>query len=444
MSLFPATEYLSMMPRAFAFDVRLKAFELEGGAFLEHHIVRAALVTAHDDDERVISRVTSLLPLVPATAPHRRTKADLENIGELPESLRLEGAIPTIVVVHALTGDAAATVPGGYWEQLGRPGGPLSAEHARILSFNLLGSCYGSAGPLDAGFPTRAMDREVSPVATDGMTASQKGEFLLPDASLPATVTTFDQAKSLLMLLDALHIERVQMIVGGSLGGMVALAATVLDPARFATVVPLAATHEASPWLAAWNHIARAAMIADPAFPESERGFEIARQIGMLSYRSEADFDLLQAHDRSSLFSGPAAPQSGSGGWSPRSPSRIARYLEHQGRKLRTRFHPSAHLCLLASMDHHHLERRGEAFDELAKTYVAGVAIDSDVLYTPIQTDRYLAMIEERGGCVLHETLSSIHGHDAFLIEWEGLERIFAKIAEWRSEREADVRGKTK
>ena len=69
----------------------------------------------------------------------------------------LSPAVPTVLLVHALTGDARAGGPDGWWEPLIGPGRVLDPRHVRLLCFNLLGSCYGSSGPVDADFP-RAPD----------------------------------------------------------------------------------------------------------------------------------------------------------------------------------------------------------------------------------------------------------------------------------------------
>lgn len=401
---------------AFAFDLRLPAATLEAGARLSHHVVRGVCATPVASDRARISAIARPVDEAWLSAPAavvRRTRAELDALVPAAASLELSDEVPTVVVVHALTGDARALGPGGFWAPMGEADAPLDARRTRVLSFNLLGSCYGSSGPCDEGFPRREDDRGAPPPP------SQKGDFAIPAGQLPATVTTFDQARSILAALDALGVREVGLLTGGSLGGMVALCLAALAPERFRTVVPIAATHRASPWLQAWNHIARGAILRDP-----ERGFELARQLGMLSYRAEPGFD------RTST-----APPAPDGRLRPLHPLPVQTWLEHQGQKLRARFDVGAYLCLLGAMDHHDLGRVPDAFAALAKTRVLGVSIDTDQLYTPVQTDRYLAEIASRGGRTGADVIASDFGHDAFLIEWAALARVLRRARAWEDDR---------
>src|SRR5690606_8890115 len=92
----------------------------------------------------------------------------------------LAAGVPTVLVVHALTGDARAGGPQGWWAPVIGPGRALDPARHRVLCFNLLGSCYGSSGPVDAAFPGGA------------------------------TVTTWDQAASLVSALDALGVRELE------------------------------------------------------------------------------------------------------------------------------------------------------------------------------------------------------------------------------------------
>lgn len=402
----------------FAFDLRLPAFELEAGARLAHHVVRGVCASPLATDRARILSVARPVDegwLVAPAAVVRRSRHELDAIDPFPRPVALEGErdVPTVVVVHALTGDARAVGPEGFWAPMGEADGPLDTRNTRVLSFNLLGSCYGTSGPCDEAFPRREDDHGAPPPP------SQKGDFSIPEGRLPATVTTLDQARSILAALDALGVRDVALLTGGSLGGMVALALAALAPERFRTVVPIAATHRASPWLQAWNHIARAAILRDP-----ERGFEVARQLGMLSYRAEPGFDRTTA-----------APPARGGRLRPFHPLPVQTWLEHQGRKLRARFDVGAYLCLLGAMDHHDVGRVPDAFRALAKTSVLGVSIDTDQLYTPVQTERYLAEIAAHGGRTLADTIASDFGHDAFLIEWAALGRVLRRARSWENER---------
>ena len=117
----------------------------------------------------------------------------------------------------------------------------------------------------------------------------------LDEHRLPATVTPWDQARAILQALDALGIEKVSLVTGGSLGGMIVLCLAVLAPERFERMAPIAAAEKASTWVVGWNHVARQALLLDPGFPEAPaRGLELARQLAMITYRAEPGLDARQ------------------------------------------------------------------------------------------------------------------------------------------------------
>jgi homoserine O-acetyltransferase len=213
---------------------------------------------------------------------------------------------------------------------------------------------------------------------------------------------------------------------------MVALCLAALAPDRFARVAPLCATDAASPWVVAFNHVARQTVLADPGWPEdASRGLELARQLAMITYRAERGFDLTQGR-RLVGGDGHATPD-----WRAPHPYRIQTYLEHQGAKLRARFDARAYLCLLGAIDHHDLGRAPPSFTAAPageswglsriRASALGVDVDTDQLYLPAQTERWTAALGARGLPVERVTVQSPHGHDAFLIEWDQLRPVVAR-----------------
>jgi homoserine O-acetyltransferase/O-succinyltransferase len=394
------------------FDLTLPTFRLEGGAPLRHHVVRGWLWGPDGDAEVIASRATPV-----ETAPWqivRRTLDRPQLRHYLPPFRRsgrgLDQRVPTVLVVHALTGDARA---GDWWEPLIGPDRPIDPRRVRVLCLNLLGSCYGTSGPADSGFPTADAD-------VDGP----------PHSELPATVTTWDQARSILLALDALGVLRCHLALGGSLGGMVTLALAALDPSRFERIMPIAATDAASPWLIAWNHVARQALLSDPRFPDDvSNGLSLARQIAMITYRAEPSFERTQGR-----------VQHG-GSWRPNGSYKVQTYLEHQGHKLTTRFDGRSYLALIGAMDHHDLSRsppppaacerwrHGESFGTSSlgwglariRASTLAVGIDTDRLYDPAQSFRFAEQLSDHGAHAQYREITSAHGHDAFLIEWAQL-----------------------
>jgi len=305
-------------------------------------------------------------------------------------------AAPDVLVVHALTGDADVA---SWWGPVVAPGGALDVRRYRVWSFNALGGCYGSSGPADADFPSDPADPR-----------------------LPAPVTTWDQAHAILLALDALGVGHLRLATGGSVGGMVLLAAAVLAPTRFERIAPIAACAAASSWIIGFNRVARRLVLEDPSYPVARRGLELARQMAMLTYRAESGLDERQGRAQTTP------------GWSAGGMYRIESYLEHQGRKLAERFSAPSYLLQLGAMDHHDLDRRplgayrsaadgaSWGLDRIVAPTLA-IGISSDQLYFPSHSASLAAALRTRGVAAAYRQIESPHGHDAFLIEWDALNR---------------------
>lgn len=308
--------------------------------------------------------------------------------GDQPDAVQAN--VPTVLLIHALTGSAQAGGEGGWWEPLIGPGRALDPAQYRIVCFNNLGSCYGSSGPGVAGFP----------------------------AGPTVDLTCLDISRALLLALDQLGIERVHLATGGSLGGMVTLTLAALAPQRFERILPLATSVSASAWVVGWNHVARQILRLDPGYPQQvSRGLEIARQLAILTYRAEPGLEAKQGR----ALQGKAL----AGGYPVQS------YLEHQGKKLRSRFDARAYELQLAAMDHYDLLQAlpGDTQPAIhrvrASTLV--VDVDSDQLFTPAQAEALTQHLRAAGARVERTTLRSIFGHDAFLMEWETLAPILTR-----------------
>ncbi len=449
------------------FELVLPALHLESGPWLEHHLVRGF----HWGPAQDASLLDTSTLAVEESTQQSAVARDLQQLEELrarwelrrSTSASLSPEVPTLLVVHALTGDARASGPGGFWEPLIGPGLPFDPTQARILCFNLLGSCYGTSGPADEGFPSlsdeRALRAESESASLGSLSSTTDNSSRSPsEKSLPATITTWDQARSILMALDALGIAQVELALGGSLGGMVSLCLAALEPERFLRVAPIAASAAASPWIIGWNHIGRQAILMDPGFPhEVGRGLELARQLAMMTYRAEPGFERTQGRTRARAVPNKGteepsarAPRSGASwsqvaavapstsevrstppGLETEAPYRIQTYLEHQGKKLVRRFDARAYLALLGAMDHHDLARAPTADPAVSsaraqswrgpgeiRASALGVSIDTDELFLPEQTERWASELERAGNLVRRVMIHSPHGHDAFLIEW--------------------------
>jgi homoserine O-acetyltransferase/O-succinyltransferase len=364
------------------FDVRLPPLPLVRGGAVEPHHARGFWWGPESDLPALGARTRPLgdaeLRAAQGQEPVRRRTA--------VASVRQAGApdfdegVPTVLLVHALTGDARAGGPGGWWEPLVGPGKALDPARIRILCFANLGSCYGSSGPLDSGFPEGTQ------------------------------LTAWDIARALWQAMDALAIEKLALVAGGSLGGMVALCLSALGGPRVQRLLPLAAAASSSAWVVAWNHVQRSLLRLDPGWPDDVgRGLELARQVAMLTYRAEPGLETKQGRRLQ-----------GEPGFTL--PFRVQGWLEHQGQKLRRRFDARAYLLQADAMDSHDLDAPppGVGVATIVSSSLV-VDVDTDQLFTLAQAEALARRLRFGGALVERATLSSPHGHDAFLLEWDAL-----------------------
>lgn len=266
-----------------------------------------------------------------------------------------------VLVTHALTGTADVHE---WWGQLVGTGRAIDTASYAVLCVNVLGGCAGSSGP-----------------QTDGV------------APFPA-ITTRDQATSLWAAVEALGISRLALVVGGSLGGMVALEVAALHPTQVGEVVVLAAPAAQTALGAGWHAIMRTAVAVGGA----QQGLALARMAGMLSYRSAAGFE--QRFGAARATDGTPA---------------IAGWLARHGERLVERFDAASYVTLLDAMDRHDVARgRGslsQALGAIAER-ITGVGIPGDLLYPDAVVQQWTQEIGAR-----YVSLDSVHGHDAFLLE---------------------------
>lgn len=305
-----------------------------------------------------------------------------------------------VLVFHALTGSAhlagsyteetlasltpleQAFGPNGWWDELVGQGRLLDPSHHYIISANHIGSCYGSTGPVS-----------VNPAT---------GMAYGPDFP---QISVRDMVRTQILLLDQLGVEEVTL-VGGSLGGMIALEFALLYPERTHKLAVMAAPPVHGPWARAFNRLSRDSITGDPGYQggrytEQPAGLRMARSIAMLSYRSPGSFQERWQE----------APEQGES------------YVTYQGEKFLKRFDANTYIALSQAMDTHDVGRgRGntvEALDNLSSIPSLFIGINSDVLYTASEVR---ACAEDAGG--EYAEITSPHGHDAFLLEMKQLDAI--------------------
>jgi homoserine O-acetyltransferase len=304
-----------------------------------------------------------------------------------------------VLICHALTGSAhAAGTDGrgqvGWWDGLIGEGKAFNTDKYFVVCSNFLGSCYGTTGP----------------TSIDPATGKQYGQ------SFPE-FTVRDMVRLQHQLIERLRIRCLVAVVGGSLGGMQTLEWALMYPNAVEAVIPIATAARHSAWCIGLNEVARLAIQNDPAWFngnahwQPDRGLALARMIAMISYRSRESFE--------QRFGRKQSRQDGGGvpGFE------VESYLHYQGQKLVDRFDAPTYVAITRAMDSHDIGRNRGDYRDVLRTITARalcIGIDSDILY-PVEEQQDIARHIPKGR---YGELHSVHGHDAFLMEFEQLNHL--------------------
>jgi homoserine O-acetyltransferase len=283
-------------------------------------------------------------------------------------------------VCHALTANSEAAE---WWAGLIGSGKVIDTEKHFIVCANILGSCYGSTGPLSINPITEA-----------------------PYYSSFPLVTIRDMVKAHILLREHLGIEKIFLLMGGSMGGYQAMEWCIMENDRIGQVFLLATSATESAWGIAIHTAQRLAIEADqswqsPLAEAGANGLKAARAIGMLTYRNynimvarqtDPDTDKLDHYKASS-------------------------YIQYQGDKLVQRFNAMSYWLLTKSMDSHHIGRgRGGNTALILKEIIQKtllIGINSDIL-CPIAEQQFLNRHLPNANLVV---IDSNYGHDGFMVE---------------------------
>ena len=312
-----------------------------------------------------------------------------------------------VLVCHALTGSALV---GSWWPEIFAPGAVLSLDHDFVICINMLGSCYGSTGP--------------------GSVDAETGKVYGPDFPL---VSIRDNVRAQAQLLDSLGIRRLRLVLGGSIGGMQALEWAIHDPERVGRALIIGVAPLSAMGLAL-NHLQRKAIQNDPDWvgghylPQRppRQGLALARQIGMLSYKSADLFDERFARKPNRNGEDPWGLDDHGGGLVG-GRFDIAGYLDYQGERFIDRFDANTYLAIMRTMDTWD-PLAGHASPQVAfggiRARLSFVGISSDWLFPPETVREFAATIRAAGVDADYREMSSSHGHDAFLAEQVELVRL--------------------
>lgn len=306
-----------------------------------------------------------------------------------------------VLIVHSLAIDPHVAgeylgQPPGWWEGLIGPGKALDTREHFVICPNLLGGCHGSTGPLFPG---------------------PSGRPYLEDFPLLAPL---DLMRCQQHFVRQLGIERLRMVVGPSMGGMVAWEWAIEAGEMVDQAVIIAAPLRTTPYQIGLNWLQRRGVELDIGGDESAArwGQMVARGVGMLSYRSPVGLEEKFGRE---WFKPPGALLRDRGMFN------IESWLRHSGKKSVKRFDPYTYILFSRAMDLHDIgEGRGGVIPALdrvkGRTLVVGLS--SDNLYPPAEVHLGADILNHLGKPVEYAEIRSPHGHDAFLLEIPQLSQI--------------------
>src|SRR6202035_4982443 len=335
-----------------------------------------------------------------------------------------------ILVCHALSGDAHAagfakkppessTRDGfaaedrdgtagkglGWWDGMIGPGKAFDTDRFFVVSTNLLGGCRGTTGPS----------------STDPAAGRPYG----PDFPV---ITVADMVRTQRAFLNALGIERLAAVAGGSLGGMQAFEWAILFPDQVDAVVAIASTHALHPQGVAWNAIARDAIMRDPAWQgggyygtggAADGGIGVARLGGHITYLSAQALD--EKFGRRLQSSPGQAPPDDIRYTITDAEFQVESYLRHQAESFVKRFDANTYLYTSRALTYFDLARQHGGSLATALERVSArtllIAFSSDWLYPPSASAEIAGALRALGKPVELRVIDAPYGHDCFLLE---------------------------
>lgn len=309
-----------------------------------------------------------------------------------------------ILVCHALTGDqyVASTNPvtgkPGWWSMMVGPGKPVDTNKYFVICANVLGGCLGTTGPASKNMKTGEVYGVDLPVVTIG-----------------------DMVRSQAKLVEALGIDTLFAVVGGSMGGMQVLQWAAAYPEKVFAAVPIASAARHSSQNIAFHEVGRQAVMADPNWCHGKyakegkrptKGLSVARMAAHITYMSDEslhDKFGRNLQDRSAITFGFDAD------------FQIESYLRHQGMTFVDRFDANSYLYVTRAMDYFDLAnahggKLANAFLH-TKTRFCVMSFTTDWLFPTSESKEVVRALNAAGANVSFVEIESSRGHDAFLLD---------------------------
>jgi homoserine O-acetyltransferase len=309
-----------------------------------------------------------------------------------------------ILICHALTGDQHVasehpiTGKPGWWTQMVGPGKPLDPDRHFIICSNVIGGCMGTTGP-----------SSINPAT------GQPWGLSFP------VITIADMVRAQAMLVDALGIDSLFAVIGGSMGGMQALQWAADYPERVYSVVCLAGAAKHSAQNIAFHELGRQAIMADPdwrggdyaAFGvRPEKGLGVARMAAHITYLSE---QALQRKFGREL-------QRDGLSWGFDADFQVESYLRHQGAVFVDRFDANSYLYITRATDYFDMAAGyggllADAFLKARDVRFCVLSFTSDWLYPTPESRSIVRALNAAGARASFLEIDSDKGHDAFLLD---------------------------
>lgn len=291
----------------------------------------------------------------------------------------------------------------GWWEAVVGLDKAINTKDHYVICINTLGSCFGSTSPVSINKKTNEPYRLTFP-----------------------ELTVEDMANASSLLLEKLGIESIKVLVGPSLGGMKALAFSILHNTLVKNLILISSATQALPYAIALRSLQREVIRKDPlwnnGFYSYEKpplnGVRIARKIGMASYRSASEWTQRFGRKRSDDNK---LNQNTFGIENTSFEYEIESYLEHQAVKFQNIFDANCYLYLSRAMDWFDVAKHGEStLDAISKTKIDKalvLGVTTDVLFPPQQQKEIAELLSLSNTIVEYKELDCIQGHDSFLVD---------------------------
>ena len=325
-----------------------------------------------------------------------------------------------VLVCHAL--NASHHVAGidsqgdlGWWDNLVGPGKPLDTDRFFVIGVNNPGSCFGSTGPMSVNPATGRLYGADFPV-----------------------VTVEDWVDAQARLVQRLGITRLAAVLGGSLGGMQALAWTLRHPQALRHCIAVATAPNLSAQNIAFNEVARRAIVTDPDFHGGhfyahgvlpKRGLRVARMIGHITYLSDDAMEQKFGRELRAAELGYTTQHVD---------FEIESYLRHQGDKFSEYFDANTYLLITRALDYFDPAR--EHGGDLTRAFAVArdnkftlVSFTTDWRFAPARSREIVKALVDNRIDVSYAEIAAPHGHDAFLLDDTRYHKVmrssFAKVA---------------